>query len=96
MNIPNEPQTPKTADRRASERRPPPIDPTYVWVSLDRRIQARVLDRSAGGMAIIVEDGEPFEVGFEVRVELNNSRSTATIAYIREFGSEGFRIGLAW
>lgn len=82
-------------DRRGEARHPPYTEPTFVWVSLQHRIQAQLIDESRGGIGVQVPSADPFEIGFQVRVEFRQGRRTARIVYLEEFG-EAYRMGLAW
>lgn len=82
-------------DRREEERYPPNTEPTFVWVSLQQRIQAQLIDESRGGIGVYVTSAEPFEIGFQVRVEFRQGRRTARIVYLESFG-DAYRMGLAW
>ena len=85
-------------ERRASDRHPPKVKPTYVWISLDKKFQARVLDESTGGIAIEVagKNEGRFEVGFQVRVQHEQVRRTAVVSNVSESDGDRFRVGLAW
>lgn len=85
----------ETLDRRIDDRRPPDVQPTYVWVSIDQRFQAEVVDESDGGIGVILPVSDPFVIGFQVRVEFAGGRRTARIVYLEEL-DEGCRMGLAW
>jgi hypothetical protein len=85
-----------TVERRTSERRPPVVEPTFVWVSLDRRIQGRLIDKSDAGIGVLVSDCHPFEIGFQVRVELGDERRPAAIMHVTELEPDLYRLGLAW
>lgn len=83
-------------ERRGSERRPPIVEPTFVWVSLDRRIQGRLVDESDGGIGVLVPESAPFQVGFQVRVELAGEKRLAAIVYVNELEPGECRLGLEW
>ena len=85
-------------ERRASDRHPPKVEPTYVWISLDKKYQARVLDESTGGIAIEVagKNEGRFEVGFQVRVQHEQVRRTAVVSNVSDSDGDHFRVGLAW
>ena len=57
---------PSVIDRRQFERRPPVIEPTYVWVSFNERIQTRMLDQSDGGLSVVAPRTCNFEEGFQI------------------------------
>ena len=85
-----------TVDRRGSERRPPLVEPTYVWVSMNRRIQGRLIDESDSGIGVLVSEAGPFKIGFQVRVELGDARRTASVVHVTELEPELYRVGLVW
>jgi len=97
-----EPPTPEeidSDDRRSSKRRNPEIEPTHIWISVEKSVKARVLDESDGGLGVHIEDksdAEFFSVGFQVRVEHLGKRRTASIAYLHTEYADGFRLGLEW
>ena len=85
------------SDRRQSERRPPVIEPTFVWISFDDRIQTRMLDQSEGGLSVVVSKKAcRFEEGFQVRVEIADECRMANIVYVGDFDETRVRVGLAW
>jgi hypothetical protein len=87
----------KAADRRSDERYPPEVEPTFVWVAVDKCVRAKVIDESVGGIGLRVSTIEPFEIGFEVRVELSDGkRRTATVVYAKELDDGEYRLGLTW
>ena len=86
----------EVCDRRESERFPPKSEPTYVWLTLDRRIRGRVIDESDGGIGIRVSNEFVFEPGFKVRVERDGERRTATIRFVRNRDNGEQHVGLSW
>ena len=98
MTEANSPSDGFPPERRSSKRHPPKVEPTYVWVSLDTRLRAKVIDESPGGIAIQVEgenDGH-FDVGFQVRVQHDETRKTAMIVYVSDPKDGVYRVGLSW
>ena len=83
-------------DRRGTERWSSETEPTFIWVSVRDRVQAELIDESAGGAGLIVPSDERFEVGFQVRVEIHGRRRTANVVYAAESESGEFRLGLEW
>ena len=83
-------------DQRTSERRPPVIEPTFVWVSFDDRSQTRMLDQSQGGISVVAPRTCNFEEGFQIRVEYGGGYRMATIVYINDFDVSRIRVGLHW
>ncbi len=86
-------------ERRQAKRRSPEIEPTHIWISVERSIKGRVVDESEGGLGVHItdkSDAELFTVGFEVRVEFLGKRRTASIAYLDSTVADGFRLGLEW
>lgn len=83
-------------ERRQSERRPPVIEPTYVWVSFNERIQTRMLDQSDGGLSVVAPRSCNFEEGFQIRVEYEGGYRMASIVYVGDFDETRVRIGLSW
>lgn len=85
-------------ERRSVERHPPADSPTFVWISLDQRIRARVTDESSSGIGMIVPEQHLslFEAGFEVRIQREESRRTAIIAFKTDPQDGEFRVGLKW
>lgn len=81
-------------DRRKDERRPPELDPTYLWISMDKRIRARLVDESEGGIGLLVPIA--FEVGFRVRVDHRLGRRMAKVAHVSEVENGCYRLGLHW
>lgn len=94
--LPESDESVAAANRRGSERRLPEVEPTFVWISLDRRIQAQLTNESDGGVGLIVPSGEQFEIGFHVRVELYGRRRTAQVVYAERTASGDLRLGLEW
>lgn len=76
-----------------------PLEPTYIWLSVDRRLRGRVIGESDDSIGIHVdgtyEEGS-LEVGFQVRVQNAQQRRTASVVYIRPDGDSGYRVGLKW
>lgn len=86
-----------TMERRRAGRRQPFIDPTFVYVTLDsQELKAILVDESAGGLAIMVEELGPFRLNGKIGVAANDRRRQAHVVYIRSVPELGFRIGLAW
>lgn len=85
------------AERRSSERRPPSVEPTYVWVSLEQRIQTRMQDQSDGGLAVLAPRSCNFEIGFQIRVEVTAGvYRMAKIVYVGIHDETRLRLGLKW
>lgn len=84
-------------DRRSSERLPPNVEPTYVWVSLDKRIKTRMMDQSEGGLGLIAPKRANYEIGFQIRVEMEPGiYRMGEIINIIEHDEENYRMGIAW
>ena len=86
-------------NRRQSKRQSPEIEPTHIWISVERGVKGRVIDESKGGLGVHIEDktdAEMFTVGFHVRVEHLGKRRTANVAYLDTKVADGFRLGLEW
>ena len=44
-----------------------------------------------------MDEAEPFEIGFQVRVQVSGAkRRTASIVYVEAVEPEGYRLGLVW
>ena len=85
-------------ERRTTDRLAPVVDPTYVWISVNKRIRAQVSDESDDGIGIEVDKEfySHFERGFQVRIQHGDLRRTATIAYVGDCVDSTFRVGLEW
>ena len=86
------------ADRRKEERHPPEVEPTLVWVSVDRRHRGTLVDQSVEGIGAVVdcEDISQFEIGFQVMVELLGKKHLAEIVNVAEASPGKCRLGLRW
>ncbi len=89
----------KRDERRVQPRCGPEVEPTYIWLGVEKGLQARVIDVSVGGLGILLDKNnfdELIDAGFQVRVQTaKNERRTASIVYVRPDG-EGRRVGLKW
>lgn len=70
---------------------------TSVWTSMDRCVSGCLVDQSDGGIGLWVDEAEPFQIGYQVRVEVSGAqRRTASIVYVEAVEPEGYRLGLVW
>ena len=85
-------------DRRENERKyyPEPTGKIYLWVTVEKRIEAQVTDLALGGLAVVVDSDWKFEPGFHVRVEIKKEKYTAAIKSVDKLDDRHFRIGLVW
>ncbi len=85
-------------DRREDERKyfPEPSGTIYLWVTVDKRIDAHVTDVAPGGLAVVVESDWNFEPGFQVRVEFRKEKHTAAVSSVNKLDDQRLRIGLIW
>lgn len=86
-----------SATRKMIGRQPTPKI-THVWLSLNQRVAAKVLDESELGLGLLVAAADrPLEVGFQIRVETPTGRKTAKIVSadpVEE--TDMIRISVAW
>lgn len=89
-----------TAERRKFERHQvgeTSCEDTSVWTSVDRCVLGSVVDQSDAGIGLWVDEAEPFQIGFQVRVQVGGSmRRTASVVYVRATEPNGYRLGLVW
>ena len=85
-------------DRRGDERKyfPEPTGKIYLWVTVEKRIDAQVMDVAPGGLAVVVDSDWKFEPGFQVRVEFRKKKQTAAVSSVNKLDDQRFRIGLMW
>lgn len=60
------------------------------------RLAARVVDASAGGMALWIEAVPDLAPGQTVDVLGQGGAARATVRHITSLGDDGFRVGIAW
>ncbi len=85
-----------TVDRRLWGRFVADLGDIRIHLDDGLRLNAEVLDESFGGIGLLLEEGDPLEVGTEVSLFYDGTPMRGVVRNVRDSGDGKIRVGLEW